>query len=68
MYALKILLVFGVEKGIRHEEQGVFFNLKKGVDVARISLNPEKKWIRTLQKPPSVDSDSRVKLAEKSLQ
>jgi|TARA_Y200000002_G_scaffold252477_1_gene209131 hypothetical protein len=34
------------------------------VDVARISLNPEKKWIRTLQKPPSVDSDSRVKRAE----
>jgi len=34
------------------------------VEVARISLNPEKKWIRTLQKPPSVDSDSRVKQAE----
>jgi hypothetical protein len=34
------------------------------VDVARISLNPEKKWIRTLQKPPFVDSDSRVKRAE----
>ena len=32
--------------------------------MARISLNPEKKWIRALQKPTSVDSDSRVKRAE----
>ena len=34
------------------------------MDVARISLNPEKKWIRTLKKLPSIDSDSRVKRAK----
>ena len=34
--------------------------------MARISLNPEKKWIRTLQKPPSIDSDSRVKRAKEA--
>jgi len=28
LYALKILVVFGVENGMKYVEQGVFFNLK----------------------------------------
>jgi len=47
-------------------EQGVFFNLskRKEWDVARISPHPEKKSIRSLNKPLFGDSDGRVKRTE----
>ncbi len=47
-------------------EKGVFFNLskRKEEDVARISQHPEKKSIRSSNKPLFRDSDGRVKRTE----